>query len=122
MGGGDWNDGMNRVGESGRGESVWLAFFLPRRCSRVRLRRRWRADAATTQFADAACRPQAPRCAEASRRTAGTASGTAAPTSTTARRSARRRTRPECQIDSIAAELVGAVRVPAIPARARQAQ
>ncbi|QWT21550.1 hypothetical protein KPL74_05975 [Bacillus sp. NP157] len=28
MGGGDWNDGMNRVGEGGKGESVWLAFFL----------------------------------------------------------------------------------------------
>ncbi|GLK89369.1 glycoside hydrolase family 94 protein [Pseudomonas turukhanskensis] len=28
MGGGDWNDGMNRVGEQGRGESVWLGFFL----------------------------------------------------------------------------------------------
>lgn len=28
MGGGDWNDGMNRVGEGGRGESVWLAWFL----------------------------------------------------------------------------------------------
>jgi cyclic beta-1,2-glucan synthetase len=28
MGGGDWNDGMNRVGHEGRGESVWLAFFL----------------------------------------------------------------------------------------------
>ncbi len=28
MGGGDWNDGMNRVGERGRGESVWLAWFL----------------------------------------------------------------------------------------------
>jgi len=28
MGGGDWNDGMNRVGIDGRGESVWLAFFL----------------------------------------------------------------------------------------------
>ncbi|MFC4670476.1 GH36-type glycosyl hydrolase domain-containing protein [Seohaeicola nanhaiensis] len=25
---GDWNDGMNRVGEEGRGESVWLAWFL----------------------------------------------------------------------------------------------
>ena len=24
----DWNDGMNRVGEAGRGESVWLGFFL----------------------------------------------------------------------------------------------
>jgi cyclic beta-1,2-glucan synthetase len=28
IGTGDWNDGMNRVGEEGRGESVWLAWFL----------------------------------------------------------------------------------------------
>jgi cyclic beta-1,2-glucan synthetase len=28
MGSGDWNDGMNRVGHEGRGESVWLAWFL----------------------------------------------------------------------------------------------
>ena len=28
MGGGDWNDGMNKVGIKGKGESVWLAFFL----------------------------------------------------------------------------------------------
>lgn len=28
MGGGDWNDGMNRVGLGGTGESVWLAWFL----------------------------------------------------------------------------------------------
>jgi len=28
MGGGDWNDGMNRVGPRGRGESVWLGWFL----------------------------------------------------------------------------------------------
>jgi cellobiose phosphorylase len=28
MGSGDWNDGMNLVGEGGKGESVWLAFFL----------------------------------------------------------------------------------------------
>ncbi|HJU64613.1 MAG TPA: hypothetical protein VJ596_03000, partial [Gemmatimonadaceae bacterium] len=28
IGGGDWNDGMNRVGIEGRGESVWLAWFL----------------------------------------------------------------------------------------------
>ncbi len=27
IGGGDWNDGMNLVGELGKGESVWLAFF-----------------------------------------------------------------------------------------------
>jgi cyclic beta-1,2-glucan synthetase len=28
MGDGDWNDGMNNVGPEGRGESVWLAWFL----------------------------------------------------------------------------------------------
>jgi cyclic beta-1,2-glucan synthetase len=28
MGGGDWNDGMNRVGQQGKGESVWLGWFL----------------------------------------------------------------------------------------------
>jgi len=28
IGCGDWNDGLNRVGSQGRGESVWLAFFL----------------------------------------------------------------------------------------------
>jgi cyclic beta-1,2-glucan synthetase len=28
IGGGDWNDGMNRVGEEGKGESVWLGFFI----------------------------------------------------------------------------------------------
>ncbi len=28
FGAGDWNDGMNRVGMRGKGESVWLAMFL----------------------------------------------------------------------------------------------
>jgi len=28
FGTGDWNDGMNRVGEKGKGESVWLGWFL----------------------------------------------------------------------------------------------
>lgn len=28
IGGGDWNDGMNLVGAEGRGESVWLGWFL----------------------------------------------------------------------------------------------
>jgi cyclic beta-1,2-glucan synthetase len=28
IGSGDWNDGMNRVGHQGRGESVWLGWFL----------------------------------------------------------------------------------------------
>lgn len=30
IGTGDWNDGMNRVGEGGKGESVWLGWFLAR--------------------------------------------------------------------------------------------
>jgi cellobiose phosphorylase len=28
IGSGDWNDGMDKVGHEGKGESVWLAFFL----------------------------------------------------------------------------------------------
>jgi cellobiose phosphorylase len=28
MGTGDWNDGMNRVGSEGKGESIWLGWFL----------------------------------------------------------------------------------------------
>ena len=28
MGAGDWNDGMNKVGAQGRGESVWMGWFL----------------------------------------------------------------------------------------------
>ena len=36
MGSGDWNDGMNRVGHDGRGESVWLGWFLVAVLDRVR--------------------------------------------------------------------------------------
>ncbi|MDR3288625.1 MAG: glycosyl transferase family 36 [Peptococcaceae bacterium] len=28
MGSGDWNDGLNRVGRAGKGESIWLGWFL----------------------------------------------------------------------------------------------
>lgn len=28
MGTGDWNDGMNKVGDEGKGESIWLGFFM----------------------------------------------------------------------------------------------
>jgi cyclic beta-1,2-glucan synthetase len=28
IGSGDWNDGMNRVGQAGHGESIWLGWFL----------------------------------------------------------------------------------------------
>jgi cellobiose phosphorylase len=42
IGSGDWNDGMNLVGEEGKGESVWLGFFLYdvlRRFADIALRR-----------------------------------------------------------------------------------
>ena len=66
MGTGDWNDGMNRVGEAGRGESVWLGWFFhgaltafaPDRLSRAtsrRGRKAWKAHA------DALARSARPR-------------------------------------------------------------
>ncbi|MDY0003453.1 MAG: glucoamylase family protein, partial [Polyangia bacterium] len=44
MGSGDWNDGMNRVGHLGRGESVWLGLFLHRVLSDFALLARQRGD------------------------------------------------------------------------------
>ena len=46
MGSGDWNDGMNRVGHLGRGESVWLAWFLCQLVERYAPWARARGDAA----------------------------------------------------------------------------
>ena len=37
MGDGDWNDGMSRIGAEGRGESVWLAWFLAAAMDRLAL-------------------------------------------------------------------------------------
>ena len=60
IGTGDWNDGMNRVGEGGKGESVWLGWLLVRTIelfaplaeSRDTDRvRRWRAHAASVREA-----------------------------------------------------------------------
>ena len=60
IGTGDWNDGMNRVGEGGKGESVWLgwllvrtiALFAPLANGRDADRaRRWRAHAASVREA-----------------------------------------------------------------------
>jgi cyclic beta-1,2-glucan glucanotransferase len=54
MGTGDWNDGMNRVGEGGRGESVWLGWLVVRTIALLEpfasardaeRARRWRAHA-----------------------------------------------------------------------------
>jgi len=35
IGSGDWNDGMNRLGREGRGESVWLAWFITVTAERI---------------------------------------------------------------------------------------
>jgi cyclic beta-1,2-glucan synthetase len=76
---GDWNDGMNRVGHEGRGESIWLAWFLAK---------------TLTEFAQIArhSRPRPSASRERPTSTAGTASGTAARRSTMAPGSARART------------------------------
>jgi cellobiose phosphorylase len=57
MAGGDWNDGMNLVGADGRGESVWMAFFLVTVLKRFAPLARTRGD---TGFA-ARCDDQATR-------------------------------------------------------------
>jgi len=49
IGSGDWNDGMDRVGEQGKGESVWLGFFLYDVLTRFSVVARARGDVA---FAD----------------------------------------------------------------------
>jgi cyclic beta-1,2-glucan synthetase len=49
MGSGDWNDGMNRVGHEGRGESVWLAWFLCRLVADFAPLARGRGDGARAQ-------------------------------------------------------------------------
>lgn len=60
MGTGDWNDGMNRVGEGGKGESVWLGWLLIRTIELFApfadardpdRARRWRAHAASVRRA-----------------------------------------------------------------------
>jgi cyclic beta-1,2-glucan synthetase len=55
IGSGDWNDAMNLVGEQGRGESVWLGFFLYEVLMRFAEVARERGDAS---FADR-CRSEA---------------------------------------------------------------
>ncbi len=60
IGTGDWNDGMNRVGEGGKGESVWLGWLLVRTIELfaplaegrdAERARRWRAHAASVKEA-----------------------------------------------------------------------
>ena len=53
MGSGDWNDGMNRVGIEGKGESVWLGFFLCAVLEQFSAIARVRDDAAFAERCDA---------------------------------------------------------------------
>jgi cellobiose phosphorylase len=53
MGSGDWNDGMNLVGIEGRGESVWLAFFLCSVLAQFARVARLRGDLAFAEHCDA---------------------------------------------------------------------
>jgi cyclic beta-1,2-glucan synthetase len=49
IGTGDWNDGFSRVGVDGRGESVWLAWFLIATCRRFAEQADMRGDAAAAE-------------------------------------------------------------------------
>ena len=49
IGSGDWNDGMNMVGDHGQGESVWLGFFMYDVLTRFSVLARTKGDA---QFAE----------------------------------------------------------------------
>ena len=94
IGSGDWNDGMNRVGHEGRGESVWLGWFLVTVLNEFAPICERRGDGATSRSATATRRAGWPACSN----WRGTATGTGAPTSTTARRSGRCRTRSASSI------------------------
>jgi len=59
MGSCDWNDGMDKVGEHGKGESVWLAFFLYEVLQRFAEVAVLRGDATFAQF----CRDEAVKLA-----------------------------------------------------------
>jgi cellobiose phosphorylase len=59
MGSCDWNDGMDKVGEHGKGESVWLAFFLCEVLRRFAEVAELREDAEFAQF----CRDEAAKLA-----------------------------------------------------------
>ncbi|MES2318874.1 MAG: hypothetical protein V4631_15445 [Pseudomonadota bacterium] len=61
MGSGDWNDGMNLVGIGGKGESVWLAFFLCEVLDQFGALAQERDDRAFAQR----CRQQSARLAQA---------------------------------------------------------
>ena len=60
IGSGDWNDGMNMVGEHGKGESVWLGFFLYEVLMQFSEVARMRGDASFAERCQARGGPAAP--------------------------------------------------------------
>ena len=90
MGTGDWNDGMNRVGAEGKGESVWNGWFFVTVLNSFATSGR-AAGPGGPMRAGAGNEPR--RCGWPSRRMPGTAPGIAGRTSTTARPSDPPRTR-----------------------------
>ena len=61
IGSGDWNDGMSRVGVEGKGESVWLAWFLIATLRRFAVHAEQRGDAEAARW----CRTRADDYADA---------------------------------------------------------
>ena len=84
MGAGDWNDGMNRVGHLGQGESVWLGWFLVRTLEDFAPLAKMSGDHARAATCRTKCATR--RAVEAK---PGTATGTGAPTTTTGPRLGR---------------------------------
>ncbi len=82
---GDWNDGMNRVGVEGRGESVWLAWFLVTTLRAFSAHAEARGDHGVARE----MRRQADAYVTAVEAHGWDGGGTGAPTSMMARRSAR---------------------------------
>jgi hypothetical protein len=85
IGCGDWNDGMNLVGQHGQGESVWLAFFLYENLQQFSALARTRGDRPSRTAAT----PKRHGSARTSSKTPGTANGIAVPISTMENHSGR---------------------------------
>ncbi len=95
FGTGDWNDGMNRVGVEGRGESVWLGWFL---CDVLHSFARLLEKRESGRAVAAEWRQKGRSSLPRSTAPAGMAIGICADSSTTARRSDRTQIRKRASI------------------------